>query len=609
MKNDGFITKIIIVMVTAFIISCENNKIYRPDISVELELPEDNAVFEEPDSIVFVWHVENGEADKFEIEISASPDTTDGGDFRDPIHRKTVSGTRYVWGNIQGVSEVYHWHVKISDPIHGWSKIRSFRVEFPLQLPPPEPISPSNSHTIVDSDTVRFVWHSIQEATEYEIQISRNQTFSQLVASETLSDTEFSWSVVDTGWFWWRVRAMTGSLSSDWSNTYSFRVEFTEFIAMPPRLIFPIDTALFFQTNIGFVWGSVQGASQYRLQVSTDSCFSELVHDTVIAHDTMSIWTPPHNETFWWRVKSMKNRFESRWSEPVKFSMTPYILSSIPIRANFSLTDGNILFVLDDDGWFRVYDISNPNEPSELSGLAWGSSCQLRSMAKLQNFIFVPAGICGFRVVDVSNPSSPTVSTINIDHTRYIAIESDYGCVLTTHSKLQVVDLSEPSNPTFCGEVSIPQRGNQLVVKNNTAYIADMDAGVVLLDVSNRANPDIISTVELSSSALSVAIKNSLLLVGTENGTLYIVDVSSPQNPNVINSVSVSNSPITSIAFFGNYLLLSTSEGIAALDFTVSTSPTLIGVFPDVRSPSHIEVTDSIATMSSVEGLWLVKLK
>ncbi len=610
MKNSAIIVKAIFAIIMTVIIGCEGDKFYKPNMSVLLESPEDNAVFEEPDSIIFVWHVENGEADEFVIEISTSPDTINGGGFRDPVHWKTISGeNRYVWKNFQGVSEVYYWHVKISDAIHGWSKIRSFRVEFPLQLPPPDLILPSDRYTIVDSDTVRFVWHSIQEATEYEIQISRNQAFSQLVASETLSDTEFSWAVTDTGWFWWRVRAMTGSLSSDWSNGYSFKVEFTEFVALPPRLIFPIDTALFFQTSIRFVWSSVEGASRYRLQVSTDSCFSELVHDTVIAHDTMYIWTPPQNETFWWRVKSMKSRFESRWSEPVKFSMTPYILSTIPIRANFSLTDGNILFVLDDDGWFRVYDISSPNNPVELSRLALGSSCQLKSMAKLQNFIFVPAGICGFKVVDVSDPSSPTVSTVNIDHTRYIAIESDYGCVLTTHSKLQVIDLSEPSNPTFCGEVSIPQRGSQLVVKNNTAYIADIGAGVVILDVSDPANPGTIATVELSGSALSVAIRNSLLFVGAEDGTLYIVDVSSPQNPSVINSIPVTNSPITSISFWENYLLLSASDGVVALVSSDPTSPNLVGAFTDVHSPIHISVKDSIAMISSVDGLSLVKLK
>ena len=599
------------------IVNCAKDSELPQELSLKVELvsPQNGFVFQNPDSIIFIWKVEDGEVNLFEFEIATAEDTNSSGGFitENIIYSVETEDTHLIWRPTLHASSLLYWHVRPKPSTFPWTEIWHFRVEFPVELPSPIPISPSDGHRFEDEDSIALIWHSVSNASEYQLQISRSPHFTDTLLIQSVTDTQFIWEVVDTGWFWWRVRALTGNISSDWSRARSFEIRFSDFAAIPPLPIFPVDTSLFFVSTVYFIWHSVQGAERYYVEVAEDSNFANVVL-SFVEYDTISSgWSNLPRARLWWRVKSIRGSRESRWSAPSQFVISPCIISTITsVRAVASLVDGDILFAIGDDGTFSSFYIADLSAPFQLGDLHFGS-CPFSSLVKVGNYIFIPGDICGLEVLDVSNPSAPSHRAIHhTGHGRYIDVESNYGCILTRESGLLIVDITEPFNPVFHGPFIIPRRGRQLILRNSKAYIADLDGGLVIVDVSDWTAPTVISHITFQDSVFTVFLDNDILFVGGNRGILSVWDVSSPDSPSLLAQLQVSSGVISHIAKFGDILLLAVpTEGIWAVDVSTPSAPSVIGLFELEGTPMHIEVVgDSLAFASlGCDGIAIIELR
>ncbi len=197
----------------------------------------------------------------------------------------------------------YYWRVRAvrSGSTNDWSPSKSFV----LGLPQPTGLTPSGA---VVHRAPTFCWDTliatsggspVLAAWKYRIQVSNNDpTFSSIYDQ---IDTEQScWTPIKgyvEGTLYWRVAMMDGQGRL---GSYTPAVTITKQYPTT-TLVSPSSGSMSSSTPI-FIWTPVDGAAQYRLQVSTSDIFSTIYHE-VTTKGTR--YLPPKvfaSQSYYWRV-------------------------------------------------------------------------------------------------------------------------------------------------------------------------------------------------------------------------------------------------------------------------------------------------------------------
>ncbi|MDP2364493.1 MAG: T9SS type A sorting domain-containing protein, partial [Ignavibacteria bacterium] len=132
--------------------------------------------------------------------------------------------------------------------------------------------------------------------------------------------------------YYWRVQAVNGQTSSDWSSVWRFTTEQENLAA--PTLVSPANNATKVSTSPTLSWNPVGLATYYTLEYSLIADFSQSIPILSIPSIT-SLTNLQRNTNYYWRVKAHNdNNLESEWSTPFKFKTSPN--GRIPIEDNFA---------------------------------------------------------------------------------------------------------------------------------------------------------------------------------------------------------------------------------------------------------------------------------
>lgn len=144
----------------------------------------------------------------------------------------------------------------------------------------------------------------------------------------------------------------------------------------------------------------------------------------------------------------------------------------------------------------------------------------------------------GIRVYDVSDPTAPhRVDTFELgDSGRNVVFTDGYAYMTflnpyTFIGGMHVVQIDGTERPLLMGSVGplVDPRG--AVVRDDTMFIADSTAGLVIADVSDAIEPKAIAAVDTAGLAWDVAVDGDRAYVADGFGGLAIVDVSDPSSP------------------------------------------------------------------------------
>ena len=171
------------------------------------------------------------------------------------------------------------------------------------QLQAPALTSPVDGLETYDRD-VTFSWEAATGATAYVIYISDNDTFAGASGIEVAVPEYDPGLDIPYGTWYWRVYSKAGSITSDYSETWSFTV-----LGPPdiPVLTSPADGSVIDFFTPTFEWEEVSGAIDYELLVATDDSFDAgfIVIDEVVAGTE---YTPADNltnfTTYYWKLRA-----------------------------------------------------------------------------------------------------------------------------------------------------------------------------------------------------------------------------------------------------------------------------------------------------------------
>ena len=171
-----------------------------------------------------------------------------------------------------------------------------------------------------NSTSMMFLWNSASNASTYQLQISVDSLFSNIIKNvEGLSDTaKILYDFSEKTKYFWRVRAYNSIGYGNWSDIRNFII----FGFSKPVLSSPPNSCVKQPTTITLKWISTTGAISYNLQIATDQNFGSglVVNDSLIMDTLKNVTNLKNNKLYYWRVFAKNGSIVSVWSDTWNFS-------------------------------------------------------------------------------------------------------------------------------------------------------------------------------------------------------------------------------------------------------------------------------------------------
>lgn len=196
-------------------------------------------------------------------------------------------------------------------------------------LASPQLIYPENNATNVATDPI-INWTAIMGATGYSLEIANDATFEDVFYTDDFADNQAELANLNSfTTYYWRIKAINGPLSSEYSETYSFTTG--DFTTAPDnvQLLLPVNNSVYLDyEQVEFSWQNVFAAQSYTLQVCENVYFySDLTEVEDIEDSSYFIEDLEPLTRYYWRVKAHNSYGSSGWSSINQF-LTQQVVSN-----------------------------------------------------------------------------------------------------------------------------------------------------------------------------------------------------------------------------------------------------------------------------------------
>ena len=133
-------------------------------------------------------------------------------------------------------------------------------------------------------------------------------------------------------------------------------------------------------------------------------------------------------------------------------------------------------------------------------------------------------GTDGLAIIDISDPASPGAPVFATTSANPSSVFVQGRYAYTPGSP--IIDVSDPTNPTPAGDVSLPI-GGYVYVQGRYAYVVSFsDSNLFIIDISNPATPTTVSTPATGAGPYSVYVQGRYAYVTNRgDSTLSIIDL------------------------------------------------------------------------------------
>jgi hypothetical protein len=224
-----------------------------------------------------------------------------------------------------------------------------------------EPTDNSNSLT----SSPLLIWGALRNTVSYKVQVSLDANFAGIMIADTLVSDTLLQLANQSYWgnyYYWRVKAIYHNNHSPWSEVWRFRLLLAP--PDPPQLLSPPDNSVI-QTYIPqFQWTSSDGAETYRIQISANNLFNQLVLDSsgiLLVYLNCPELILNSGRSYFWRVNaSNSNGFSvGNWSAVFGFA-TPHGVSPFTISGKVRFVESNFV-----KAEYRIYLFDKWENPAQ----------------------------------------------------------------------------------------------------------------------------------------------------------------------------------------------------------------------------------------------------
>ncbi len=212
------------------------------------------------------------------------------------------------------------------------------------------------------------------------------------------------------------------------------------------------------------------------------------------------------------------------------------------------------------------------------------------------------------RIADITDPSNPTeVGFLSIQEGDGLDVWvcGDYAYVAA--GGLKVVDVSDPSAPQLVGQLDIPGTANRLMVVENLAYIAS-DSGVSIVDISNPSSPTLMGSYRTQQAVRDVYVTgNYAYLAGVDS--FFVIDICDPASPQFVAGVGTQGQG-HGIFVSEHYLFLANYSDMRIYDVDDPSNPQLVTIYdqPYARFKSVFVQNEIAYVITARHGIFLLNV-
>ena len=272
--------------------------------------------------------------------------------------------------------------------------------------------------------------------------------------------------------------------------------------------------------------------------------------------------------------------------------------NSVTVRDNYAYTC--------DTNGLRIFDTSDPENPTPVGYLPLSGSSMEISVH--EDFAYVAAWPGGLHVVDISDPTAPASSGLYYAGESVRALTVSGSCLyMNVEYSTLICDISDPPNLTVLGELYMVM-AYEIFVSGDFAYLAASNQGLQVLDISDPMEPSLIgASTEPMLSAKDVVANGTHAYVA-ESGGLYVYDITDPTSP-AMTSFYPTDGPCLEIAILDDRLFLNEYDfGIRLYDLANPGNPAEIDAFEIGNLGADIWAEEeNIYLANRATGLWILQ--
>lgn len=208
-------------------------------------------------------------------------------------------------------------------------------------------------------------------------------------------------------------------------------------------------------------------------------------------------------------------------------------------------------FIADWTSGLQVVDISQPSNPVLVGDLG---TPMANGIAVSGDFAYVADYFSGLIVVDVSTPTDPIAlgSIETPGASNGVVVSGDLLFVSNGYvGHLLIFDISTPDGPILVGSQGLSGEPNAVSVSGEYAYIANRTIGVQVVNVSEPSNPILVASVE-TPDASGIDVFGDYAYLADGYIGLHVIDITNPESPTLVGAVDTPEDAI-GVAAKGNY--------------------------------------------------------
>ena len=230
--------------------------------------------------------------------------------------------------------KMYYWRMRAynTQDTSEWSAVRHFHTSRRPTLN-----DPTNNSTGYNISTYKLYWNNHCGSSSYLVQVDTTPAFSSpllrtLTKTNAQTNNDNYLNVQPTGLrpgttYYWRVRAINTSDTSEWSLTWRFTTQYD--VTTGPTLTSPANDSVGVLHNAALlVWNAQTDMTGYRYWVSTNASFSDTVARGATTLTFTNITNLYPSTTYYWKVQGVYATGNTVWS-----SVWHFTTADVPLAA------------------------------------------------------------------------------------------------------------------------------------------------------------------------------------------------------------------------------------------------------------------------------------
>jgi hypothetical protein len=189
--------------------------------------------------------------------------------------------------------------------------------EFRVDARPAAPMVRSPlSETALYAGNIEFSWADVEGVDHYLFEIAKDEAFSEVVVKESISDTSYSVDLKEAEYFYRLSSVTSGGRQGPPGKGVQIRVRPIPAVPEPKPPAVEGD-------RLRLAWQSVEGISNYQVQLATDADFQSIAVDEKTADPRIEIRRPASGY-YYFRLRSIDSEgYVGAYSTPQRFEVEP----------------------------------------------------------------------------------------------------------------------------------------------------------------------------------------------------------------------------------------------------------------------------------------------